>query len=539
MPDESRKWVQAILDNINDAILVQDADTAAILDVNATTCSMFGYTREEILSLSIGQISLGELPYTDEEALAWIRAAAAGEPQLFEWRARRKNGGTFWVEVNMRRAVVEGVSRILMVVRDITERKRAMEALHASEAFLDSIIEHSPYSTWISDGNGTLIRMNQVLRDTLHVTDEDLVGKYNVFSDALVEQQGLMPTVRRVFEKGETVRFTMRYDSAFLQRRADAAPTDLILDITVSAVLDPQGKVIHAIFQHFDVTEMARAAETIQRLNGELERRVVERTAELRTALKELESFSYTISHDLRAPLRAIGGFTHILVESQGERLDAEGIRLCALIRENIQRMGELIDDLLAFSRVGRADIRLADIDMTALARAVVDELAPEPRGERRDIRLETLPPATGDPALIRQVWMNLVGNALKFSAKRDRALVQITGGIRDGEAVYQVRDNGAGFDMQFSGKLFEVFQRLHTDQDFEGTGVGLAIVKRIIERHGGRVRAEATVDQGAAFSFSLPLRGVPSREPDRGGDRSLGTGPVIPDAPRTARRES
>jgi PAS domain S-box-containing protein len=511
MPNRDTKSFPTIFDCINDGIFVHDIGTGAILDVNQTACDMYGYTREEVRSLSIGDLSAGAPHYTQEDALAWMRAAADGDPQLLEWHARRKNGELFWIEVSMRRAAVDGQDRIVVVTRDITERKETTEALRTSEAFLDSIIENSPYSTWVSDEKGTLIRMNQVLRNTLHVTDEELVGKYNVFSDPLVIEQGLVPTIRRVFDMGDTVRFSMRYDSAYWQKRAEKRTPDLILDITISPVTDEHGKTAHAVIQHFDVTEMTHAAETIQRLNGELERRVVERTAELRTALKELEAFSYSISHDLRAPLRAIDGFAHILTESQGARLDAEGMRLCSLIRQSIRRMSKLIDDLLAFSRLGRADMRLSTIDMTALAREVVDELAPAPRSERLEIRLEPLPHAMGDPALLRQVWVNLAANALKFSSKRDHALIEISGGVNGGETAYQVRDNGTGFDMQFAGKLFGVFQRLHGDQEFEGTGVGLAIVKRIIDRHGGRVWAEGEADAGAAFSFALPLRGVPS----------------------------
>jgi PAS domain S-box-containing protein len=510
MKSEELKKVQEVLDSLNDAIFVHDIDTGAILDVNAGMCVLYGYSREEARELTVQELSMGTPPYSQGEARARMRAAADGEPQLFEWHARKKNGELFWVEMNMRRATLDGRDRVVVVTRDITERKKNSEALRASEAFLDSIIEHSPYSTWVSDEKGTLIRMNQVLRDTLHVVDADLVGSYNVFSDPLVEQQGLMPMIRRVFDKGETVKFIMEYSSTIFQEKGKKEP-DLILDITVSPVLDEQGRIVHAVFQHFDVTKMVRATEMIRHLNEELEERVVARTAELEGALKELESFSYTISHDLRAPLRAIDGFAHILAESQGERLDAEGTRLCALIRRNTRRMGELIDDLLAFSRLGRADVRLAAVDMTALARAAMDECAPPPRSGRLDIRLEPLPSATGDPILLRQAWVNLIANAVKFSSKRDSALIEISGRVGDGEAVYQVRDNGTGFDMQFAGKLFGVFQRLHDDQDFEGTGVGLAIIKRVIERHGGRVWAEGKIDEGATFSFALPAPDAPS----------------------------
>jgi two-component system sensor kinase len=235
---------------------------------------------------------------------------------------------------------------------------------------------------------------------------------------------------------------------------------------------------------------------------------VVERTAQLVAAVKELEAFSYSVSHDLRTPLRAIGGFTRILVEDYGPSLDAEGKRVCAVISDNTQRMRQLIDDLLAFSRLSRADMQPVPIDMQALADSTFRQLtAPESR-KRIDFRLEPLPPALGDPTLIGQVWVNLLSNALKFSSQRERAVVEVRCRQGEGETIYYVRDNGAGFDMQYAGKLFGVFQRLHSEREFEGTGVGLAIVQRVIHRHGGRVWGEGEVDKGAAFFFTLPRGG-------------------------------
>lgn len=257
-----------------------------------------------------------------------------------------------------------------------------------------------------------------------------------------------------------------------------------------------------------EVVARQQAEQEVRRLNEELEQRVVERTAQLEAANKELEAFSYSVSHDLRAPLRAIDGYTRILVEDYQTSLDAEGRRVCAVVRNETRRMGQLIDDLLAFSRLSRAAMQPAPIDMERLVRAVFDELAAPADKARIDLRVDPLPPAMGDPALIRQVWLNLLSNAVKFSSKRERALIRISGKQSGGETVYSVHDDGAGFDMEYVDKLFGVFQRLHSEREFEGTGVGLAIVQRVIHRHGGRVWAEGQVDQGATFYFTLPQKG-------------------------------
>jgi light-regulated signal transduction histidine kinase (bacteriophytochrome) len=271
-------------------------------------------------------------------------------------------------------------------------------------------------------------------------------------------------------------------------------------------VKDEAGRVVKWFGTATDIEDAKRAEAEIKRLNEDLERRVVERTAQLEAANKELEAFSYSVSHDLRAPLRAMDGFSRILLEDHAAQLDPEGQRLLDVIRENARWMGQLIEDLLAFSRVSRKEPERGRVDMRALAEQVIAELTAASGGVSYDITLGDLPPALGDARLIRQALYNLLANAFKFSRTQPRPSVSLTAERgAAGEWVYCVRDNGVGFDPRYAAKLFNVFQRLHGQDEFEGTGVGLAIVQRIIQRHGGRVWAAGEIDCGAAFYFTLP----------------------------------
>jgi len=243
--------------------------------------------------------------------------------------------------------------------------------------------------------------------------------------------------------------------------------------------------------------------ESLRELNRTLEARVAARTAQLEETNKELEGFSYSVSHDLRAPLRAIEGFSRILEEDYGPRLDEEGRRLTGVIRGNTVKMGRLIEDLLSFARLARKELALGTVDMRALALAAWGEAAPA--GWPGAIELGDLPPARGDGAMLKQVWLNLFSNAVKFTSRTPSPLVNVSAARRGGMVEYSVRDNGAGFDAGQAGKLFGIFQRLHTDAEFPGNGVGLSLVKRIVARHGGQVGGEGKPGGGAEFRFTLP----------------------------------
>ena len=417
---------------------------------------------------------------------------------------QRADGARFPVEVSNRLVSWEGRPAVLGIVRDITERRRAEDSLRRSEERY-RLLHESMRDAFVSVSmDGRISHWNSAYREMLGYDDDELrrltyeeltPAKWHEAEARIVREQVLARGHSDVYEKeyrrrdGSVFPVELR---TFLVRDAEGRPEQMwaiVRDITVRRRAEE---------------ELRRAKDELERLNRELESRVDERTRQLAHANRELEAFAYSVSHDLRAPLRAITTFARVLEEDHGSRLDAEGGRVLGLLREGARRMGVLIDDLLAFSRASRTELEKAPVDVQALAASVWSELTAGTPTRARLV-LGELPPAVADQVLLRQVLSNLLGNALKFSAGRDAPRVEVSGRLEDGRAVYSVRDNGVGFDMRHAHRLFGVFQRLHGDLEFEGTGVGLALVQRIVERHGGRVDVVAGVGEGATFSFSLP----------------------------------
>jgi PAS domain S-box-containing protein len=291
----------------------------------------------------------------------------------------------------------------------------------------------------------------------------------------------------------------------FEMRVVDRNGSSIWVEINARAIRADEGSPGIIEGTCMEITDRKKAEEKIRKLNEELESRVLQRTQQLETANKELDAFSYSVSHDLRAPLRALNGFARMLEEDYAPLLDKEGKRMLSVISENANKMGRLIDDLLAFSRLGRQELTNEPVDMREMAQSVFTELCSGEDTGKIKFQLDKIPNAHGDPALLRQVWMNLIGNAIKYSSHKADPVIEIGFLSSETARCYYVRDNGAGFEMAYSNKLFGVFQRLHSVRDFEGVGVGLAIVKRIILRLNGRVWAEGDVGKGATFYFALP----------------------------------
>ncbi|MBN2861954.1 MAG: GHKL domain-containing protein [Bacteroidales bacterium] len=262
-----------------------------------------------------------------------------------------------------------------------------------------------------------------------------------------------------------------------------------------------------------DITEGNPANKMLVNLNRQLQQSLIERTSQLESANKNLDAFAYSVSHDLRAPLRAVDGFSRFLMEDYQDRLDSECLRLLNLIRSNVQKMDQLIVELLALSKIIRCELNLSRIDMTQMAISMFNEKAAPDVVDRIEFTVDPLPEAIADPTYLKLVWANLISNAIKFSSKGKKPSIRIYGQSESGFNDYHVKDNGAGFNPEYTHKLFGVFQRLHKSDDFEGTGMGLAIVQRIIHRHGGKVWTEGAEGKGATFSFSLPVRKI-DREP-------------------------
>ncbi|HKA35818.1 MAG TPA: PAS domain S-box protein [Thermoanaerobaculia bacterium] len=365
-----------------------------------------------------------------------------------------------------------------------------------SEGLFRSLFEAAPDAIVIVDASGRIVLLNAPAESLFGYAREELVGR---------AVETLVPKRFQAAHEGHRGGYgasphSRPMGSGLELYGVKRDGTEFPVEISLSPLQTEGGLLVSSAIR--DISEKREAAERIRRLNLELKGRV----GELAALNEELEAFSYSVSHDLRAPLRHIDGFARLLARHAGDRLDEKGRHYLETIEDSVRQMGRLIDDLLAFSRLGRAPLRSEAVDLAALARDAIREIEEDWKGREIRWTVGELPAVRGDAALLRQVFVNLLSNAVKYSSRRGVSEIEIaTAGSTPDEVVCIVRDNGVGFDGKYAGKLFGVFQRLHGAEDFEGTGIGLASVRRIIQKHGGRTWAEGAVDSGATFSFSLP----------------------------------
>jgi PAS domain S-box-containing protein len=497
----SEQYNRSIVDSSPDCLAVLTPD-ARVSQMTPQGMNLLGV--DDFASIANSdwfELWSGEDRAAAHNALAAARDGSAGR---FQGRSQTQVGTSKWWDVIVMpiRDADGNTERFLAVSRDITEVKRAESDLRAANRFLDSLIENLPVMIFVKDARSLrYVRQNRATLNLLGLTKEDVIGKLD--RDFLPAEQAdfILAKDREVLDTGRLVDIPEQsIHTQLLGVR--------VLHTVKMPILDEQGKPEFLLGFSEDITERKLAEQAIRELNAAL----LHKASQLESTNKELESFSYSVSHDLRAPLRAIDGFALMIEEDYADTLNAEGRRYLSVIRDNSRRMGELIDDLLSFSRLGRQPLTNHEVNIDALVREVVAEALDAESLSARDkaapvarIEVDPLPPTRGDRGLLRQVWTNLITNALKYSSKAARPFIQVSGRHVGAETHYSVRDNGVGFNMQYADKLFGVFQRLHRADEFGGTGVGLAIVHRVIARHGGRVWAEGEVDRGAVFSFALP----------------------------------
>jgi PAS domain S-box-containing protein len=486
--------LQAIFNVSPLAIVLLDRDDKVQL-WNPAAERIFGWTAQEIMGQPNPMV-----PSERQEEYQSIRQyiVEVGNITSQEIVRQRKDGSL--IHVSLSSAALydsRGKPRARMaIIADVSERKQAEKALHEAKQLYENIFRLSPEVIVVtSEADGRYLAVSEAHERITGYRPDEMIG-HSISEFMIWESPTEGDMLVQILRKDGTVH---NIETRFYRRSGE-----LYTALVSMARVEVGGEwCIVSIVT--DITERKRGEEEVRRLNAELERRVIERTEQLENANKELESFSYSVSHDLRAPLRAIDGFSRILQEDFVSSLPAEASRLIHSVRSNTQHMGRLIDDLLRFSRLNRQPVNKQAVDAAALARQALQMLEPDREGRQVEITSGKLPACQGDPGLLLQVWVNLLSNAIKFTRQREIAHIEIGCQVDErGAQVYFVRDDGVGFDMRYASKLFGVFQRLHPVDKFEGSGVGLALVQRIIQRHGGRIWAEATPDAGATFFFTV-----------------------------------
>jgi PAS domain S-box-containing protein len=509
---ESEAKFAAVFFNSPDAMAISSFDDGTFIETNDAYEKLTAYRRDELVGHSGLSLGIFAYPAQRERLLAQLRAS--GSARDFEFPVRNRHGEIRQCVQSSFALEVDGRPAIASIIRDITDARRATEALRKSEERLRQAIRVGDVGIFDQDRRSATIYWSPRLRNAFGwdadepVTPEKFIATVHPEDRASVAEamrraldpagDGGFDVENRIIRRDGAVRWLATRSQTFFEEE------------------NSERRAVRTVGAVIDVTQRWRLEEELRKLNRELETRIAQRTAQLEESNTELEAFSYSVSHDLRAPLRHVVAYIDLLRSTLSATLSEEGRRQMEIITDAAKRMGDLIDDLLSLSRVGRQGMNLRELDTNAIVQEVLQELQPETQGRDIEWHIGTLPKLIADRRLLGLVLTNLISNAVKFTRGRTPARIEVgcMGGEHDAaEHVAFVKDNGAGFDMRYYDKLFGVFQRLHSAREFEGTGIGLANCRRIIQRHGGRIWAQGTIGAGATFYFALPRGQQEGRE--------------------------
>lgn len=487
----SEKKYRHLFQNNPMALWVLDADTLNFIDVNESALKLYGYSREEFLSMS----SIDLRPEEEKSRYQFLDRSRPGTQNTGIWKHKKKDGSIIHSEVIVHEIEFHGKAARLVLANDVTDKVKALQELQISEARFRRIFDSKMIGFLFWDKHGKIVEANNVFLEMVgYSRDEFRKGLILLPEMTAPEYKDAEEAALQQLKSGGVCE---PFEKEYIRKDGTRIPV-----VVGAADISDNGTVMGVSFV-MDISQRKKMEQEILELNRDLEVRIQQRTQALQEANKELESFTYSVSHDLRAPLRGIHGYAQMLTEDYQAKLDQEGNRLLDAVKYNARRMGQLVDDLLAFSRVGKIALSEMQIDVTKLVNDLVDDLMKD-EDKRIKFRVHPLGMIRADNGLLHLVFQNLISNALKYSSKKEKPEIEIGMQEINGERTWFVKDNGAGFDMAYYNKLFGVFQRLHEQEEFTGTGVGLAIVQRIVHRHGGKVWAEGKVGEGAIFYFTL-----------------------------------